>query len=161
MRAALLVLTAVVAGLWLSPVASAQRCQAPPGTAAIHQYCETIPAAGGDRTSDAKGQPAVPLSAKTAGELASSGKEGEQLLRSLGHDPQASAKSGGRSDRRPTASTATPPVPPAPSSNPLDAVRSAVTSGPSMGAGFFTVLVALTVLMAGFGWYGYRRRSTE
>ncbi len=157
MRRIPVALIAAAFALWAAPVASAQRCVAPPGTAAVEQYCETIPAAGGSRASDSGPKDPVPLSRRTARDLAGSGAEGEQLLRSLGHDPQKRSSGSGRS--RPDIEGGD--APSEPSSNPLDAVRSALSGGPSMGSGFFTVLVALTLLMLGFAWFSYRRRPTE
>lgn len=48
-RSRLCLLLAGAALLTLPSAASAQTCQAPPGTAAIDQYCESIPGATGDR----------------------------------------------------------------------------------------------------------------
>ena len=47
------------------------------------------------------------------------------------------------------------------SDNPLEAIRSAVTSGGSAGPGFVWILVILGAIMAGLGWLRYRRSTNS
>ena len=150
--ARLLVLVFALA-LLPAATASAQRtCVAPPGTAAIDQYCEVVPDAGGDRGSNDPRPPAT-LPQETADRLAGSG-QGQALLRQLGQDP---AKPKGAKRARTEAA----PAPDAPSSNPLDAVSSALSSGPTVSSGFVVALLAVTLLVLSWGWIAYRRRTGE
>jgi hypothetical protein len=58
----LLILITLVPFLWLAtPAQAATGCDAPPGTAAADQYCETLPAADG--MTDATGEGLLPLAA--------------------------------------------------------------------------------------------------
>jgi hypothetical protein len=143
--------------LALPAAAQAQSCAAPPGTAAVEEYCETIPAAGGDREG-AAGRPA-PVPAGSLRVLARS-QEGQDFVRLLGHDP-ARAKDGGSGQSGKPGATGTPRTPGQPATDPLSAVTSALSSGPTPGGGFVSVLLALTLLMAGWGWIAYRRRTDD
>ena len=145
---------ALIAALVLLPAATAtaQTCVAPPGTAAIDQYCETVPAAGGDRGSTDAG-PRVAIPQQTADQLARS-NEGGTLLRNLGNDPK---KPWGATKQRAGSDESEAPV--APSNNPLDAVGSALSSGPTLDGWFIAALLAVTLLMVSWGWIAYRRRD--
>src|SRR3954454_25086600 len=127
--------------------AAAQSCKAPPGTAAIDEYCETVPSAKGDRGT-ADPSETVPISKQTAQALARS-SEGSALLRQLGHDAQ---KPSGNKKSSASKGKAGASAPAAPSNNPLDAVGAAVSSGPTLGGGFIIALLVVTLLMAGWGW---------
>jgi hypothetical protein len=153
----LFALLAASLALLPSATAAAQSCQAPPGTAAVDEYCETIPAAGGDRGSADPSRP-VPISKQTAQELSGS-RDGAALLRQLGNDPAKPRGSRRSGSDEPSRSSAAPPS--APSSNPLDAVGSALSSGPTLGGGFIAALLAVTLLMLTWGWITYRRRPGE
>jgi hypothetical protein len=153
--ARLIVALVLLAGLLPAASASAQDCQAPPGTAAIDQYCETIPAAGGDRGTGER-RASVPLSAATVRKLRNSGEQGEALLRQLGRNP--AKRDRGTKSPAPSAPTH---AAGAPSNNPLDAVSSALSSGPTLGGGFIAALLGVTLLMLTWGWIAYRRRTGE
>lgn len=142
--------------LVLTGSAAAASCVAPPGTAAIDQYCETVPGASGDRGS---GDP--PLTArvpsKTAATLRRSGPDGVALAQALGHSsPQGSKKPRHESA---TSGRTQATDPRAPSNNPLSAVGQAIGKGSTIGSGFVIALLAVTLVVVGWGWVAYRRRS--
>src|SRR4051794_26277193 len=118
----LTLLLSVLAGLLVAQPAAAQNCVAPPGTAAVEEYCETVPTGTGDRGSGDPGQPAAGAPAKTLARLAKT-KQGQALSRALGHDPAKAAKPRQRvkstSETGSSAPRATGQAPQAPSGNPL------------------------------------------
>jgi hypothetical protein len=160
------------AGL-LAPAASAQRdCQAPPGRAAIEQYCEVLPSAGGDRSAGDRrggsGRDALPRSVRR--QLDQAGAAGHAIAGLAGGSVGADEARGGRSrDGRTgegagggvssdgTASSGG--VPGEPSDNPLEAVRSAAEAGPSSGSALLWALAAATVLLVALAWLRHRRRA--
>lgn len=154
-------------------VAIAQSCQAPPGTAGIDQYCETIPNAGGNHgrgdspsggSSTKPGGQGVPSAAKRS--LSNAGADGAGVL-GLAQGEAGSATGGGKGSssaqpgRAPgaagsanaTGSSATP------SDNPLAAVRSSAQSGATLSPGFAVVLVLLGLSALGAAWFTYRSRG--
>ncbi len=148
-------------------------CQAPPGTSAIDQYCEALPSpgAGGSGHKHSK-----PVSNSTTKQLEKQGSTGQAVLNLADSSGDATAapapkpKKHHRHHRRhaTTPSPATPSTPrpvsgslPAPSSNPLSAVGSAIGTGSSTGAVLLWILVALAVLMGGTAFIGHRRRARE
>ena len=167
MRRSFVILLAVIA-LPASP-AVAQECVAPPGTAAVEEYCETVPSAGGGRGTNGSGgsgsgttplAPPVPVPADTVEELSGSGEDGEQLAGALGggddgkkpgngSDPLAGGGSG----------EANAEVPGTPDGSPLYAITRSVSEGATTGAAFGAALLFLTLAMAAWGWLGYRRRT--
>lgn len=151
----LVLLAFALALLAAAPAAAQRTCIAPPGTAAIDQYCEVVPDAGGDRGSTDL-RPPVAIPQETAEQLARSGGQGEALLRQLGQDP-AKPRGAGRRPSGPADSSD--PGPSAPSDNPLDAVSSALSSGPTVSSGFIVALLAVTLLVLSWGWIAYRRRT--
>ncbi len=162
-RLLLILLPAIL--LAASPAAAQQECTAPPGTAAVDQYCENVPSASGNSGgSDGSSGATAPRSTVRA--LNRSGESGKELNRFLGEDV-ASARgrtktqhgSTHASDRKPSKSAPAGAAPTQPSSNPLGAVQSAVNSGTTVGGGFIWALVLLTLLIAGVAWMRFRRRS--
>jgi hypothetical protein len=149
--------TILTAGLvWLllmAPPALAQRCQAPPGTAAIEQYCETVPSGTGERPAVAGVQATLPPSTERA--LRASGGDGEALADLLTADRPRRARGGEGAPMRRRWRAVAPPV----GSNPLNAVRASVESGATLGGGFVWLMTALTVLASGAAWWRHRRRS--
>jgi hypothetical protein len=145
--------------------ALAQDCVAPPGTAGIDQYCETVPSAGGDQGAGSKSRSPAPVSGKTVSTLERSGEDGKALNRFLGQDPGASAGKRGRKpsagERRQESASLDGQTADEPSSNPLAAVRSAVGSGDTVGSGFVWTMLAITLLMAAVAWVRYRRRPSS
>jgi len=98
----LVLLALLAAGTFAAP-AAAQDCEGPPGTAAIEQYCESVPDATGNRATrkdkphnDTQGetrsnQPRV--DEPTLQQIEDSGTQGEQLGRVLrGGEPPAREK---------------------------------------------------------------------
>jgi len=160
-----LLLCALIATLVAAAPAAAQRCNAPPGTAAVDQYCENVPSASGDDGSGSNGSSGATAPRSTVRALDRSGKSGKELNLFLGEDvasagartdaKQRSKNSSGRKATTPEPAGTTPKQP---SSNPLAAVQSAVNSGTTVGSGFIWILVLLTVLIAGIAWMRYRRR---
>ena len=149
-------LLALAATLLLASPAAAQKCVAPPGTAGVDQYCETVPSAGGDTGSDAGAQRPAPVSARTVRTLGASGQDGRSLNRFLGHDEAREGKrrgSAGAADQQPVTRGSTDE----PSSNPLGAVRLGDLIRRHRGQRVHLVLLILTVLVVGAAWMRYRR----
>jgi hypothetical protein len=149
--------------------ATAQQCNAPPGTAAIDEYCESLPTAT-SHSGGGSGTASTPKpTARTVKQFEQSGTSGKELNRFLGQDI-ASARDGGagasdkgskRSRRGSSADEPAGTAPRQPSSNPLGAVKSAVNSGATVGDGFIWTLIVIALLMSGFAWTRYRRRSSD
>lgn len=145
-------------------------CQAPPGTSAIDQYCEALPSPGGGSGHHRKHS--HPVSNSTAKQLAQQGAAGKAVLNladssgDASSPPAAKHKSAARHHKRDSA-TSSPAPPamnnalPAPASNPLSAIGSAIGTGSSTGAVLLWLLVALAVVMGGTALIGYRRRARE
>jgi hypothetical protein len=154
--AALLVLTsALVAPAGAGAQAS---CEAPPGTGAIDQYCETIPQAQGP---GAAGDPSStraprPLPASTLRALRGGGDDARALAESLA-GPAGSDRAGKGSEKAGAAPAVQPPSSEDPSSDPFSAIKAAAGSGGGVGAGFVWVLIALTLLMLAAAWLRFRR----
>jgi hypothetical protein len=142
MRRSLLLSLAVAATLAGAAPASAQECIAPPGTAAVEQYCELVPEADGNRGSIDR-RPGRAVSPATVRRIAASGDSGAALARTLRT---------GHSDAPAKARPSTPP-----SDNPLGAVTSAIGSGSGTSAGFIVALLAVTLLVGGAAWARHRR----
>ena len=155
---------------------SSTTCQAPPGTSAIDQYCEALPAPGGNSGHHKKHS--HPVSNSTTKALEKQGPAGQAVLNLVGssgdagtpapvkhkaakrhrhHKQQASTPS----SSPPAATTPVSHALPAPDSNPLSAVGSAIGTGSSTGAVLLWLLVALAVVMGGTALIGYRRRARE
>lgn len=169
-----LVLLLLAAFALFATDARAQRCVAPPGTAAIDQYCETVPTAGGDRGS---APPAAPrgVPPRTVRRLAASGDDGAALNRLLGQAPESgtgpasTGRQGGKGrpavegergrggSRTATGTARTRP----PSGNPLDAVRESVAGGTTLGSSFGWLLLGVTLALAAWAWVGVRGRRSS
>jgi hypothetical protein len=164
LRLLLLVVTAMLA---TAGPAAAQRCNAPPGTAAVDQYCENVPSATGNGGgSDGSSGATAPQSTVRA--LDRAGESGQELKRFLGEDVASAQGQSGKkrlseraADRKTQKPEPTGKAPAQPSSNPLGAVQSAVNSGTTVGSGFTWLLVSLTLLIAGIAWMRYRRGSSS
>ena len=170
MTRVVLSLTLALAALLLAIApASAQTCNAPPGTAAVDQYCENVPSAGGDGGGGGGSQGGSPAQAlaehrpaiRRAGQ---SGKELNTLPGRQTSPPPApiaseqleAAHLGSQEAQQDQPADASPRQP---SSNPLGAVQSAVNSGSTIGDGFIWILIAIALLIAGTAWLRHRRRS--
>ena len=158
MRSLLVSITLLLA-LAAPATAATTDCVAPPGTAAIEEYCETVPSATGDKGGGVRS--AQPLDHSTRSELRSQGPDGQALAGLLSSDGSsapsgASGKSKASKGSAATAGTAAPQD--EPSSNPLHAVTSAVEAGPTLGGGFAWALLGITALMIAAGWMRLRAR---
>jgi hypothetical protein len=148
--------------------AAAQRCVAPPGTAAIEQYCETVPDASGGRPADSGGvadaTASNPVPAETIRQLDASGESGRDLSRVLraGTSPArargtARARRSAPRARRSAPRRARPADAAPPAANPLDAVGSAFSRGGTVGDGFAWILLAIAAGMGGAAWLRHSR----
>ena len=161
MRRLLALIPLFIALATASP-AAAQRCEAPPGTAAVDEYCETIPTVTGDRSADARPEQPVALPPGTVEELQKEGEDGAALLRQLGYDPDpAKAKEQAERYQAPAPAGGTEPAPKEPEFNAFDTVGEIISAGPTMGSGFIAVLLAVIAFMLAWAWIDYRRRTTS
>ncbi|MDA0185485.1 hypothetical protein OJ997_34580 [Solirubrobacter phytolaccae] len=169
-----LVLFTVLATGGFSAPAAAQDCEAPPGTAAIEQYCESVPDATGNRATrkgDTRGEtrskdPQPQVDEPTLREIEDAGAQGEQLGRVLrgGDAPQRKQEKQAETreakvekpkpTRTDTAAQRTPVDTPVPvqAGSPLSAVGAAVSGGDTVGGAFPLVLLTIAVLIGGAGW---------
>lgn len=153
MRLGRIALCAIIAGLLLAPAARAQDCEAPPGTAAVDQYCESIPSSSRDTPStsiDRTGAGGGGGNATAASRrLAQSGTGGPELAAFVAQTrPQRAAQ-----EVRGTVSASAPE----PAGGFLRAVRFSTGTGDTTGAGFLIAIIA--VLAAVGGWWLAQRRS--
>jgi len=160
-----LLLLAGVVGLLAMPAgASAQSCEAPPGTGAVDQYCETIPRADGDEGASNPGSTRSrdPLPASTRRALRSGGSEaqalGELLEGPPGERRRGDAGRRGAEDGRGGAGLS--PTTEEPSSDPFSALTASLgQGGETVGGAFVWILVALALLMLSLAWLRFRRRG--
>jgi hypothetical protein len=141
-------------------------CVAPPGTAAIEEYCETVPSATGDKGGGIRS--AQPLDRSTRSELRSQGADGQALAGLLRSDGSAATSGSGGgsvtskgskgSGSAGTSRGGAGATQDEPSGNPLHAVTSAVEAGPTLGGGFAWALLGITALMIAAGWMRLRAR---
>jgi hypothetical protein len=137
--------------------ARAQDCIAPPGTAAVDEYCETVPEATGER-----GSPAPPrnVSPSTLAALRAQGEDGARLADQLDRAVLAKDPNRRRDRDAPVAKgdVASRMDSSEPGSNPLDAIREAVGTGARVEAGLGWALALITLALGGVWWLGTRRR---
>lgn len=149
-------LTALVLVLCAPAPAIAQRCQAPQGTSAVDEYCETVPGARGDND-PGSGGPGI--SDNIAGTLTQSGAAGRALAQSLGNPtvntPKRRARKGARLAPGPASAAEVP------SSNPFAVVTRAVNAGTTVGDPFVIALLAIVLLVLMTSWIGYRRGTAK
>lgn len=169
-RCRLTLIIALALGLSVpAEVAFAQRlrCEAPPGTAAIDQYCESVPAGGGGpgnrRSGDApdKTEAAPTVSDSALQALRANGKGGQDLAEAL----RSSDRTAPRSDvPPPSRRPATPPVRSDAGKaglGALTAVRTAVENGTTMGGRLIWLLIAIMLTAVVVGWFRFRRVITS
>jgi hypothetical protein len=148
--------------------AAAQKCDAPPGTAAVEQYCETIPSASGPRGPDTGAAAKQPVPAETLRKLEAEGTPGRELSEVLRGAATPAPKSAATPAATPHRSTAkpertaaprpTPTATPVSAGNPLAAVRSALAGSETVGGGFPWVLLVIAAVVGGAGWLRRTRR---
>ena len=137
-------------------------CVAPPGTAAIEEYCETVPSATGDKGGGVRS--AQPLDRSTRSALRAQGADGQALaglLRSDGSSAPGTGATTSKASKGAGSSGGTAGTGASqdePSGNPLHAVTSAVEAGPTLGGGFAWALLGITALMIAAGWMRLRAR---
>ena len=148
--------TALVLVLAFPAGASAQKCVARPGTAALDQYCETVPTDKGQtpaRPSAGRLRGALPAGA--VDKLERHGKDGEAVLTlpsgpGSSPPPSGTAPSGTQplSTTRPGASAGaeTDAPPDAPSANPIRGVFTALGGVGALGWGVVLALVAFAAV---------------
>ncbi|MBE2314496.1 hypothetical protein DVA67_000800 [Solirubrobacter sp. CPCC 204708] len=166
---------ALLSLLVLAAPAAAQDCEAPPGTAAIEQYCESVPESTGNRSTrdrnqargetrtNAGGLPrseqpdTTPVPETTMREIERAGERGEQLSRVLrgAGKPRADnrePKPTKERDRSPAVQR-TPVETPVPvqTGNAFSAVGAAVSGGDTVGGTFPLILLAIAGLIGGAG----------
>jgi hypothetical protein len=151
---------ALSALLLTTPASAAQKCVAPPGTAAVEQYCETIPSASGDtRSGDGPGA-AHPIASGTLDQI--SAAAGPEAVRAIaGADAPAPSTARKPPERTSDPQPAGRPARPAPAeSNPLSAVVSAASDGTEVGGPLVYILLALTLVLVSGAWMRFRRSNS-
>ncbi len=135
--------------------AHAQRCEAPPGTAAVDQYCETIPEERGSTPSaryaesgTQGAEPQTPLGQR----LAAQGFSGVALAAFVERTRPAGAVRGETAEQGASLEAAP--------DGPIAAVRSSVAAGPVTGTAFLLALLAIALLVAAL-WALDRRRPRD
>jgi hypothetical protein len=155
----LFVALAVATSLAYPGAALGQTCQAPPGTAGIDEYCESIPAAGGVTGPGDKGRTGPGIPAATRKTLLGQGAAGKAVAQlapvaphGAGGDKSSSSAGGSSNGGTPVHDQ---------SNGALQAVASAVDTGVGSGPGFTWALLGLTALLGAAAWVRYRSRPSE
>ena len=155
-------LTALALGL-AGPASAAQKCVAPPGTAAMEQYCETVPSASGERGRrpaigrSFHSRPGADLGSRLPPPIRSPRASATRLRRSITGVPrgreagQRQQEHEARSHRQGAARR------PTLTANPLSAVASAAGTGAEVGGPLVYTLLALTLIVVGVAWTRFRR----
>ena len=159
-----------------APAAHAQGCEAPPGSAAVEQYCEAIPegdgsqsgnnfqreasesAAGGGSTNGQSGGESTALSAEAAQALQSSGADGEavaELARASGGGQTGTPSDSTNDETGEVAGTVAESD--EASGSPLKAVSASVENGPVAGSLMIWALLGATLVVLALGWMRFRR----
>lgn len=163
---------AVLAAVSTAPsTAGAQNCVAPPGTAAIEQYCETVPDAAnrGQGTASERRRLRQSLPPRQARRLEQAGADGQAVLAlpAAGGGPGATGTAGAGSSRSRqdrasgvagAAKSRIQPDAAEPSSNPLDAIANAVGTGGGVSGAFGWLLMGTALAAAALAWTRMRRR---
>ena len=158
--------------LCLAPTAAAQKqCEAPPGTSAIDQYCETVPTAGGERDTTKPPTQGAGSGGPTTDEgairqLEQSGPDGRALAETLRETGAVQGPRGGRDGKgdpvaRGDGESGSAGRVAVPSESPVEAVRSAASDGATLGATLPWALLGLTLLLSGLLWIRLRARDPE
>jgi len=137
-------------------------CQAPPGTAGIEQYCEAVPAPGGQdsgpRTSPRTSIERPPILMRRTERNLRGSADGARLAEfattsapgARGTHTPRSPDDQARDVSKPTSE---------PTNDPIAATAHAVSAGKAMGNTFPIVLLALSLGVCAVGWVRYRRNG--
>ncbi len=161
-----------------APAAHAQSCEAPPGSAAVEQYCEAIPEGDGAQSGNDFRREATDSAAGGGGTTGQGGSgdstlspEATEALESAGADGAAvadlaRASSGGRntSSNGSSASEAgdvagSSATSEEASGSPLKAVSASVENGPVAGSLMIWALLGATLVVLALGWMRFRRND--
>jgi hypothetical protein len=151
-----------------SASAQAGRCQAPPGTSAIDQYCEVVPDGTGGSSTSGPGPKTPGLSRAAQAALSRQGADGSAVVSLAGGGSSAPARSsaGGQSpsqekdqDPRPAGDHDV-----SGSGESRKGVLRAAASSASqetqrIGGAFIIVLLVALIAMGAWGWLRFRRSS--
>ncbi len=153
--------------------AQAQNCEAPPGSAAVDQYCEAIPEGGGSQSGNdfqreraTSGAAATPsgdspgLPAGTATALESAGQDGEAVAKLAAGGAGRTTASEDAAEPAGEVAGATASSDDV-SSSPLKAVSASVQNGPVAGSLLIWALLGSTIAVLALGWIRYRRSGTD
>jgi hypothetical protein len=127
---------------------------------AIDQYCEAIPAPGGDRgnTDPDRGGRVIPAAARRA--LERSGPDGRAIV---GLSAASKLEAGGNDHGDGLTGVPAAPVrdrpADAPGANPIAALASGVTDGETVGPFLGTLMLFLALAFFSTAWLRYRRRA--
>ncbi len=163
-----------------APTAHAQSCEAPPGSAAVEQYCEAIPEgdgsqSGNDFQRESSGSAGSGASSNGPSDGGSPGlsDEAAQALQNGGADGAAvsnlaRASRGGEGSSGSSAGAATEAGEVAgtaaqsgeASGSPLRAVSASVENGPVAGSLMIWALLGATLVVLALGWTRFRRTDT-
>lgn len=177
---AFLVLTAAICTC-LPGAALAQRCEAPPGSSAVEQYCEAIPEGGGTQSGDDFQQSrgdgsssgddsASGVSEATQQELSDAGADGAAIVGlAAGSSGGGTGGSGGASGPGSDAGESgeqgavrgASAQGSEPSGSPLKAVSASVENGATIGGVFIWALLGITLLVAALAWATFRGRGND
>jgi hypothetical protein len=149
-RRSLLVVIGLLPCLWLAAPASANPgCDAPPGTAAADQYCETLPTADG--MTDATGEHLLPLASVLPKDvvraLKRAGLLGQVLLALPAVAPRSSKSAGGAAARNAAADPRLGSLLPGQPDTPRSVLSTTLHASGQVGKGFaWTLLLSLLAL---------------
>jgi hypothetical protein len=145
--------------------AATPTCASAPGTSALDQYCETIPGAGGGTATGGHPAGRTPqdaarsLPAAVAHGLTKSTATNRGILQLVADGPGAARGSSGSTGA--AAGAVGEAAGDQPSSDPLGAVASAVTDGPTLNALLPLALVAILIVGGGIAWTRSRSRGAH
>jgi len=154
------VLAVLALGLLAPTTASAQTCEAPPGTSGIEQYCESIQGPGGKAGPGDRGsRGGRGVGGPTARELRGSGSDGRAVLGLAGGSRagSASGSSGAGSGEDSGGASASQGSGRGSRDGGVSSVLSGAMSAIGSGSGLVWILIAIAVVLAGVAWLRFRR----
>lgn len=159
-----------------APSAHAQSCEAPPGSAAVEQYCEAIPegdgaqsgndfrreatesAGAGGGTNGQDGSGGSTLSPEATEALESAGADGDavaDLARASSGGPNTASNGTSEAEAGDVAGSSASSQ--EASGSPLKAVSASVENGPVAGSLMIWALLGATLVVLALGWMRFRR----